>query len=75
MQAVPELDSLLANGPGGLDAWWEAFKNKAADVNPAFKGILDRVDFIGSNQNSAVLTTASSRSFRSGSMSSAPRRQ
>ena len=56
MQAVaPELDSLLANGPGGLDAWWEAFKNKAADVNPAFKGILDQIDFVGEyNQNSAV---------------------
>ncbi|MBS0640889.1 MAG: hypothetical protein JSS43_13510, partial [Proteobacteria bacterium] len=54
-QVAPELDSYLANGAGGLDAWWEAFKEKAADVNPAFKGILDQLDFVGMyNQNAAV---------------------
>jgi hypothetical protein len=52
---APDLDSKLANGPGGLQDWWDAFKQKAADVNPQFKDILDQIDFVGLyNQNEAV---------------------
>ncbi len=53
--AFPELDSLLEEGAGGLDAWWQAVKDQAEEVNPEYLAILDRIDFVGLyNENRAV---------------------
>jgi subtilase family serine protease len=42
----PELDPLLADGPGGLENWWEAVKEAASEISPGFGPLLDDIDFL-----------------------------
>ncbi|KPJ75957.1 MAG: hypothetical protein AMJ54_13385, partial [Deltaproteobacteria bacterium SG8_13] len=43
----PDLDAQLAGGEGGLEEWWEAVKDKADEINPTYRSILDQIDFVG----------------------------
>ncbi|MFH1842062.1 MAG: Ig-like domain-containing protein, partial [bacterium] len=43
----PDLDAQLAGGEGGLEEWWEAVKEKADEINPAYRSVLDQIDFVG----------------------------
>ncbi len=43
----PDLDALLADGQGGLEAWWEALKEQAGEIDPALPALLGAIDFPG----------------------------
>ncbi len=51
----PELDELLDAGPGGLEDWWGAVKDKAEELQPGLGAAMGQIDFVGMyNKNEAI---------------------